>query len=94
MSGVTRINRLRNDYVESDRKGGRELEDRVDSRFLVWFKHMDEGRIVHFVMLAEVSVRRLRARPRYGWMDGVKEALVVARGIRVNVARERSRDKS
>ena len=36
---------------------------------------MDDYRIARRVLMAEVSVGRVRGRPRLGWMDGVKVAL-------------------
>ena len=43
-----------------------------------WFGHlegMDEYRMARRVLMAEVSIGRVRGRPRLGWMDGVKVAL-------------------
>ena len=37
---------------------------------------MDEYRTVKRVLMAEASGGRVRGRPRLGWMDGVKVALV------------------
>ena len=56
----------------------RELASRVDQRVLRWFGHverMDESRLARRVLTAEVSRGRVRGRPRFGWMDGVKVAL-------------------
>ena len=39
------------------------------------------------VLMAEVSGRRVRRRPRLGWMDGVKVALG-NRGMMVEAARQ------
>ena len=36
---------------------------------------MDEYRMARKVLMAEVSGGRLRGRPRFDWMDGVKVAL-------------------
>ena len=55
----------------------RELASRVDRRVLRWFGHegrMDECRLARSVLTAEVSGGRVRGRPRFGWMDGVKVA--------------------
>ena len=48
---------------------------------------MDEYRIVRTVLMAEVSGKRVRGRPRLCWMDGVKVALC-NRGITVEAARQ------
>ena len=42
--------------------------------------------------MAEVSVRRVRGRPRSGWMDGVKVALG-NRGMTVDAARQCAKDR-
>ena len=39
---------------------------------------MDEYRMTRRVLMAKVSGRRVRGRPRLGWMDGVKMARVMA----------------
>ena len=44
------------------------------------------------VLMAEVSVGRLRGRPRLGWMDGVKVALG-NRGMTVDAARQWAKDR-
>ena len=56
----------------------RELVSRADQRVLRWFgrvERMDDYRMARRVLMAEVSGRRTRGRPRLGWMDGVKVAL-------------------
>ena len=46
---------------------------------------MDEYRMARRVLMAEVSGRRVRERPRLGWIDGVKVALG-KRGMTVEAA--------
>ena len=56
----------------------RELASRAEQRVLRWFGHveiMDKYRIHRRVSMAEVSLGRVRGRPRLGWMDGLKVAL-------------------
>ena len=72
------MDRLTNEEV--CRRAGieRELVSRADQRVLSWFGHverMDDYRMARRVLMAEVSGRRVRGRPRLGWMDGVKVAL-------------------
>ena len=65
-----------------------ELASRADQRVLRWFGHverMDEYSVARRVLMAEVSGRRVRERPRLGWMDGVKVALG-NRGMTVEAA--------
>ena len=67
-----------------------ELASRADQRVLRWFGHverMDEYRMARRVLMAEVSGGRVRGRPRFGWMDGVKVALC-NRGMTVEAARK------
>ena len=60
-----------------------------------WFGHverMDEYRMARRVLMAEVSGRRVRGRPRLGWIDDVKVALS-NRGMTVEAARQCSKDR-
>ena len=62
---------------------------------LRWFGHverMDDYRMARRVLMAEVSGGRVRGRPRLGWMDGVKVALV-NRGMTVEAARQCAKDR-
>ena len=71
------------------------LGDRVDARVLRWYGHMvrmDDARLVKKVWKAEVSGRRPRGRPKFGWMDGVKQALG-RKDISVEEARVRALDR-
>ena len=65
--GVSRMDRVKNEEVR--RRAGIEMElaSKADQRVLRWFGHverMDDYRLV------EISVGRVRGRPRLGWMDG------------------------
>ena len=74
---MSRINRVRNKEVRRRAGIKRELASRADQRVLRWFRHverMDEYRVARMVLMAEVSGGRVRGRPRFGWMDGVKVA--------------------
>ena len=44
------------------------------------------------VLVADVSGRRVRGRPRLGWMDGVKVVLG-NRGMTVEAARQGAKDR-
>ena len=55
-------------------------------------ERMDEYRMARRVLMAEVSGKQVRGRPRLGWMDGVKEALG-NRGITVEAARQCAKDR-
>ena len=93
--GVSRMDGVWNEEVR--RRGGieRELASRANQRVLRWFGHverMDEHRIARRVLMAEVSGRWVRGRPRLGWMDGVKVTLGY-RGMTVKAARQCAKDR-
>ena len=84
------MDRVRNE--EASRRAGieRELPSRADQRVLRWFGHverMDEYRMARRVVMATVSVGRVRGGPRLSWTDGVKMALGY-RGMTVEAARQ------
>ena len=86
--GVLRMDRVRNEEVR--RRAGIEMElvSRADQRVLRCFGHVekiDDYRMARRVLMAEVSGRRGRGRPRLGWMNGVKVALG-NRGMTVEAA--------
>ena len=84
------MNRVRNEEVRRRAGIERELASRADHRVLRWFGHverMDDYLVVRRVLMAEVSVGRVRGRPRLGWMDGVKVAFG-NRGMMVEAARK------
>ena len=88
--GVSRMDRVRNEEVRRRAGIERELASRADQRVLRWFGHverMDEYRMARRVLMAEVSVGRVRGRPRLGWIDGVKAALG-KRGMTVETTRQ------
>ena len=54
-------------------------------------ERIDEYRMARRVLMAEVSGGRVRGRPMFGWMDGVKVALG-NRGMTVEAARQCAKD--
>ena len=69
----------------------RELAGRVDQR---WFGHVesiDEYRMARRVLMTEVNRKRVRSKPRLGWMDGVKVALI-SRGMTMESGRQDRKD--
>ena len=93
--GVSRMERDGNEEVRRRAGIERELASRADQRVLRWFWHverMDEYRMARKVLMAEVSIGRVRGRPRLGWMDGVKLAWV-NRGITEEAARQCAKDR-
>ena len=78
MTGVSRLDRVRNEVVRARTGVRRELAARVDMNVLRWLGHverMDNELLLKKVMNAKVDGGSARGRPRFGWMDGVKRAL-------------------
>ena len=78
MTGVSQLDRVRNDAERARTSVRRELAARVDMNILRWFGHverMDNERLLKKVMNANVDGRSARGRPMFGWMEGVKRAL-------------------
>ena len=55
-------------------------------------ERMDEYRMARRVLMADVSLGRVRGRPRLGWIDGVKMGLG-NRGMTVETARQCAKDR-
>ena len=90
------MDRVRNEVVRERTGVRKELAARVDMNVLRWYGHverMEDERLLKKVMNAKVDGRGARVRPRFGWMDGVKKALVDRR-MDVREARERARDRN
>ena len=93
MTGVSRLDRVRNEVVRARTGVRRELAARVDMNVLRWFDHverMDDEQLLIKVMNAK---RSARGRPRFGWMDGVKRALNDRR-MDIREASERARNRN
>ena len=96
MTGVSRLDRVRNEVVKTRTGMRRELAAGVDMNVLRWFGHverMDNERLLKKVINAKVNRRSARGRPRFGWTDGVKRALN-DRGMDVREVSERARDRN
>ena len=76
--GVSRIDIVGNEVVHRRAGIERDFGSRTDQRVLRWFgqvERMDEYSIARRVLMAVVTKGRVRGRPRFGWMDGVKVTL-------------------
>ena len=96
MTGVSRLDTVRNEVVRTRTGVRRELAARVDMNVLRWFGHverMDNERLLKKVMNAKVNGKSAKGRPRFGWMDRVKRALN-DREMDVREASERARDRN
>ena len=75
---LRRIDRIRNDRIREMCKWKRGLVVRAEEGVLKWFGHMcrmNEDRMVGKVLRSEVEGGRERGRPKWRWMDGVREIL-------------------
>ena len=78
VTGLSQLDRVRNEVVRVRTVVRRELAARVDMNVLRWFGHverMDNERLLKKIMNAKVNGRSARGRRRFGWMDGVRRAL-------------------
>ena len=92
--GVSQMDRVWNEEVHRRAGIERELACRADQRVFRWFGHverMDQYHMARRVLMGEVNIRRVRGRPRLGWMDGVKVALG-NRGMMVEAVRQCVKD--
>ena len=92
MTGVSQLDRVRNEVVRARTGVRRELAARVDMNVLRWFGHvkrMDNERLLKKVM----NRRSARGRPGFGWMDEVKKALNNRR-MDVREASERAKSRN
>ena len=75
---LRRIDRIRNKRKREMYKWKRGIVDRAEEGVLKWFGHMcrkNEDRLVGKVLTSEVDGGRWRGRPKWRWMDGVREIL-------------------
>ena len=69
MTGVSQLDRVRNELVRARTGVSRELAARVDMNVLRWFGHaerMDNEQLLKKVVNAKVDGRSARGRPRFG----------------------------
>ena len=73
--GVTRKNKIRNEYVKGTAKIA-ELDDKLRTAMLRWYEHVkrrEEGYVGKRMMEMAVPSRRKRVRPKKRWMDLARE---------------------
>ena len=96
MTGVSRLDRPRNEVVRARTGVRRKLATRVDMNVLRWFgqvERMNNERLPEKVMNVKVDGRSARGRTRFGWMDGVKRSLNDRR-MDVREASEHARNRN
>ncbi|KAK3508146.1 hypothetical protein QTP70_015345 [Hemibagrus guttatus] len=90
--GVTRLDRIRNEYIRGTAHVGR-LGDKVREARLRWFGHVQrrESEYIGRRMLdMKLPGRRQRGRPKRRYMDGINEDMKIV-GARVEDAEDRDR---
>ena len=77
MSGVTKLDRIKNERSRRTTKVG-ELSKKVQESRLKWYGHVlrrEEEYVGERVMAMEVLGKRRRARPKWRWLDNIKNDL-------------------
>ena len=94
MCGVTRRDRIRNDYIRGTVKVV-EVSKKIQQRRLQWFGHVkrrEENHVCRRVMDMEVDGRRRRGRPRFRWKDNIASDMRV-KGVSERDVQDRGRWK-
>ncbi|KAK3536886.1 hypothetical protein QTP86_027004 [Hemibagrus guttatus] len=92
--GVTRLDRIRNEYIRGTAHVGR-LGDKIREARLRWFGHvqrMESEYIGRRMLDMELPGRRQRGRPKRRYMDGINEDMKLV-GACVEDAEDRDRPK-
>ncbi|KAK3547576.1 hypothetical protein QTP86_025465, partial [Hemibagrus guttatus] len=90
--GVTRLDRIRNEYIRGTAHVGR-LGDKVREARLRWFGHVQRRESEYFgrrMLDMELPGRRQRGRPKRRYMDGINEDMKLV-GASVEDAEDRDR---
>ena len=77
MSGVTKLDRIRNERIRGATKVG-EISKKVQESRLKWYGHVlrrEEEYVGKRVMVVEVPGKRRRGRPKRMWLDNIKNDL-------------------
>ena len=92
MCGVTRLDRIKNDYIRDTVKVA-EVTKKMQERRLQWYGHVmrrEEESVLRRVMNMEVPGKRKRGRPRKRWKDNIKEDML-EKNVQVDDTQDRSR---
>ena len=92
MSGVTKMDRIRNERIRGTTRVG-EISKKVQESRLKWYGHVsrrEEEYVGKRVLGMEVPGKRRRGRPKRRWMDNIRNDLS-ERGLSEEDAQDRSR---
>jgi hypothetical protein len=90
MCGVTRMNRIRNEYIRGSLKVA-PVTEKMRSNRLAWYGHVmrrDQIHITKRVISMNVDVHPSRGRPKKIWMDCVKDDMRI-KGERMEITSDR-----
>ena len=77
MSGVTKLDRIRNERIRGTAKVG-DISKKVQESRLKWYGHVlrrEDEYVGKRVMVMEVSGKGRKGRPRRTWLDNIKNDL-------------------
>ena len=77
MSGVTKLDRIRNERIRGTKKVG-EISKKVQESRLKWYGHVlrrEDKNVGKRVMAMEVPGERRRGRPKQRWLDSIRNDL-------------------
>ena len=77
MSGVTKMDRIRNERIRGTTKVG-EISKKLQESRLKWYGHVlrrEDEYVGKRVMGMEVPGKRRRGRPKWRWLDNIKKDL-------------------
>ena len=77
MSGVTKLDRIRNEIIRGTTKVG-EISKKVQESRLKWYGHVlrrEDECVGKRVMGMEVPEKRRRGRPKWEWLDSIRNDL-------------------
>ena len=95
MSGVTKLNRIRNERIRGTTKVG-EISKKVQESRLKWYGHVLRRYAEYVgkrVLVMEVPGKRRRGRPKQRWLDSIRNDLS-ERVVRGGSARQGSMETS
>ena len=92
MSGVTKMDRIRNERIRGTTKVG-EISEKVQESRLKWYGHVSRRQDEYVgkrVMGMEMPGKRRRGRPKWRWLDSIRNDLS-ERGLSEEDAQDRPR---
>ena len=92
MSGVTKLDRIRNERIRGTTKVGEISKKVQESTRLMWYGHVlrrEDEYVGKRVMAMEVPGKRRRGRPKRRWLDSIRNDL-----SEIELSREHTQDRA